>query len=73
MASETSATAGKSVLTDSGLSAKTITDVQAFKHGSVVAIKISYSGGSQWIKVFQGDVEAGGTIDWGTGTRMKDR
>jgi hypothetical protein len=39
----------------------------------VVAIKISYSGGSQWIKVFQGDVEAGGTIDWGTGTRMKDR
>jgi hypothetical protein len=57
-----------SVLTPSGLSAKSVTDVILTQHGSITAIEIVYSGGSQFIKEKQGVVEVGGTIEFGTGT-----
>lgn len=59
-----------SVLTASGLSSKTVTDVIVTIHGSVIAIEVVYSGGSQFIKTKQGQVDVGGTIDWGTGTKV---
>jgi len=57
----------KSVLSDSGLSGKTVTDITVEQHGSVTVIEVAYSGGSQFIKEKQGLVEIGGTIEWGTG------
>ena len=57
-----------SVLTASGLSGKTVTDVVVTQHGIVTVIVIVYSGGSQFIKEKQGLVEVGGTLEWGTGT-----
>ena len=58
----------KSALTASGLSSKAVTDVIITQHGSVTCVEIVYSGGSQFIKTRQGVVEAGGTLEWGTGT-----
>ena len=58
----------KSALTASGLNGKTVTDVLISQHGSCTAVEIVYSGGSQFIKTRQGVVEAGGTLEWGTGT-----
>lgn len=52
----------------SGLSAKSITDISAYQHGSVAVIEIAYSGGTQYIKVKQSQIEVGGTNEWGTGT-----
>ena len=57
-----------SVLTASGLNGKTVTDVIVTQHGSVNVIEIVYSGGSQLIKDREGQIEVGGTLDWGTGT-----
>jgi deoxyribose-phosphate aldolase len=62
------ATRYKSILTASGLSGKTVTDVVVTQHGIVTAIEIVYSTGSQFIKEKQGLVEVGGTLEWGTGT-----
>jgi deoxyribose-phosphate aldolase len=45
-----------------------VTDVILTQHGSITAIEIVYSGGSQFIKEKQGVVEVGGTIEFGTGT-----
>jgi hypothetical protein len=59
----------KSILTASGLSGKTVTDVIVTQHGIVTAIEIVYSGGSQFIKEKQGLVEVGGTLEWNTGTQ----
>ncbi len=73
VSTKTQATTSVSVLTASGLSAKSVTDVIVTTHGAVVAIEIVYSGGSQFIKVRQGQVEAGGTLDWGTGTLTPQR
>jgi hypothetical protein len=67
MTKETSSRS-KSVLTASGLNGKTITDVVVTQHGSVTAIELVFSGGSQFVKERQGLVEVGGTLDWGTGT-----
>jgi hypothetical protein len=68
MADKTQASYSKSVLTPSGLNGKTVTDVIVTKHGCVVAVEIKYSTGSQFIKEKQGVIEAGGTLDFGTGT-----
>jgi hypothetical protein len=57
-----------SILGSSGLNGKSITGLKVTQHGVVVAIEISYSGGSQLVKVKQTQVEVGGTLDWGTGT-----
>jgi len=69
MANKTTAyTKSVSVLTASGLSAKSVTDVIVTWHGSVCAIEIVFSGGSQFIKVKNDTADVGGTIDFGTGT-----
>jgi Holliday junction resolvase len=70
MSSKTLSTATKSVLTTSGLSSKTITDVIVTVHGSVVAIECVEAGGSHFIKVKQGVIEVGGTLDFDTGTKV---
>ena len=57
-----------SMLTASGLSGKTVTDVFIHQHGSVSVIEVVFSGGQSFIKHRQGLLEVGGTIDWGTGT-----
>lgn len=56
------------VLGPSGLNGKSITDVHISHAGNVTAIEISYSGGSTFLKVRQGQIEIGGTIEWGSGT-----
>jgi hypothetical protein len=62
-----------SVLTSSGLSGKSVTDVIVTIHGSVTVVEVVYSGGSQFIKMRQGQVDVGGTLDWGTGTLVTER
>jgi hypothetical protein len=62
-------TRSTSVLTTSGLNGKAVTDVVVTQHGSVTAIEVVYSGGSQFVKERQGIVEVGGDLNWGTGTR----
>lgn len=56
------------ILGSSGLSGKSITDIHVSRAGSVVSVEVSYSGGSTFIKMRQGQVEVGGTIEWGSGT-----
>ena len=63
-------TRSKSVLTASGLSGKSVTDVLITQHGSVTVIEVAYSGGSQFVKEKQGLVEVGGDLNWGTGTQV---
>lgn len=67
---KTACTKSVSVLTASGLSSKSVTDVIITWHGAVAAIEVVYSGGSQFIKVKQGLVDVGGTLDFGTGTQV---
>lgn len=57
-----------SLLTPSGLTSKTVTDVFIHQHGSVNCVEIVFSGGQCFVKERQGLMEVGGTIDWGTGT-----
>jgi hypothetical protein len=68
MASKTTAIRSVSVLAASGLNGKTITDVIVTQHGSVTAVEVVFSGGSQFIKERQGVIDVGGTLDFGTGT-----
>jgi hypothetical protein len=56
------------ILGITGMSGKSITGVTALSHGIVVAFQFDYSGGPTFIKVKQGQVEIGGTVEWGTGT-----
>lgn len=65
---KTACTKSVSVLTPSGLNAKSVTDVIVTIHGVVTAVEVVYSGGSQFIKMKQGQVDVGGTLEWGTGT-----
>ena len=58
----------KPVLTPSGLSGKTVTGVFVSGAGSLVVVEIAYSGGSQFIKSNCGQIEVGGTADFGSGT-----
>jgi hypothetical protein len=55
-------------LATSGLSGKTITGFSTYIHGAVAVIELSFSGGSQFVKVKQLQIEIGGTNEWGTGT-----
>lgn len=66
---KTACTKSVSVLAASGLSAKSVTDVVVTIHGAVTVIEIVYSTGSQFIKVKQGVVDVGGTLEFGTGTQ----
>lgn len=56
------------ILGTSGLNSKSITGIETYQAGSTVIIEISFSGGSQFIKVKGFQVEVGGTNEWGTGT-----
>lgn len=58
----------RDVLTTSGLSGKAITGVESYVHGATEVIEISFSGGSQFIKLKQGVLEVGGTAEFGSGT-----
>jgi hypothetical protein len=68
MATKLTATKSVSVLTPMGVNGKTVTDVIVTQHGSVIAVEVVYSGGSQFVKFKQGIIDAGGTLDFGTGT-----
>ncbi len=57
-------------LSSSGLNAKSITGVDVFVHGSVNVVQIMFSGGQQFIKFRQSEAEVGGTVEWGTGTKL---
>lgn len=50
------------------MSGKSITGVTAMTHGIVVVFQFDFAGGPAFIKVKQGQVEVGGTNEWGTGT-----
>jgi hypothetical protein len=63
-------TRSKSVLTASGLSGKSVTDVLISQHGSVTVFEVVYSGGSSLVKEKQGLLEAGGDLNFGTGTQV---
>lgn len=56
------------ILSVSGLSSKSVTDINAYVHGSVVVIEVAYSGGTQYIKTKGLQIEVGGTNEWGSGT-----
>lgn len=64
------ATNGKNALVASGLNTKAVTGVTVTQNGSVVAIEIAFSGGSKFIKVKHGEVEVGGSNEWGSGTAL---
>ena len=56
------------ILADSGLSAKTVTNVIAYQHGSTMVIEVVFSSGSSFIKVRGMQLDVGGTNEWGTGS-----
>jgi hypothetical protein len=60
----------RDVTTASGLSSKAITAVEVYQHGAVEVVEISFSGGSQFIKLKQGVVEVGGTAEWDSGVKV---
>lgn len=63
-------TQNASLLAATGLSAKTVSTVNAYIHGSVFVVEIVASDGTTaFIKHQHGQVEVGGTNEWGTGTR----
>lgn len=53
-----------------GLSSKSITGVDVYFAGSTAIIEISFSGGSQFIKVKGLEAEVGGSEAWGSGTKV---
>jgi hypothetical protein len=63
--------AGKSVTTPMG-GAKTVSSMNVFQHGIVTCLEINYSDSTTYyFKVNnQGVVEAGGTLELGTGTAV---
>lgn len=51
--------------------AKTITTANAYRHGSVTVIEFAFSDAStNFLKVAQGNLEIGGTLEMGTGTKV---
>jgi hypothetical protein len=70
MSDKTQTPKQSSILAASGLSGKSITGVHCYQLGSAIVIEVSYSGGSQLIKVNQQQVEIGGSADWGSGTKV---
>ena len=52
------------------LSGKTLNALSTYKHGAVAVVELGFSDGTtQFIKFYQGNIEVGGTNEWGTGTR----
>lgn len=60
----------RNVIAASGLNGKSITSLEVYVHGAVTVVEIGFSGGSQFVKVKQGQAEVGGTNEWGTGTQI---
>lgn len=57
-----------------GISGKTISTVTAYRHGTVEVIDILCTDSNHYfIKCSQGQVDLGGTSDWGTGTFIGGR
>jgi len=51
--------------------AKTITSAFAYKHGSAIVLELAFSDAStNFVKVAQGNLEIGGTLELGTGTKV---
>jgi len=59
----------KNLLVGTGLSGQAITGLDVWMHGIVTVIEVTTASQTQYIKVRQGEIEYGGTTDWGTGTR----
>jgi hypothetical protein len=59
-----------SIGTASGLTGKTLTAVNVWKHGSVDVVEIAHSAGTIFVKFRNGQAEFGGTADWGSGTQI---
>jgi hypothetical protein len=70
MSDKTQTPRQSSILAASGLSGKSITGANVYQIASVTVIEILFSGGSQYIKVKQHQVEIGGTADWDSGTKV---
>jgi hypothetical protein len=70
MSDKTQVPKQSSILAASGLNSKSITGVNCYQIASMTVIEISFSGGSQFIKVKQHQVEVGGTSDWDTGSKV---
>ena len=64
------ATRHTDALVVSGLNSKTVTSVHIWVNASVMLLEIGFSGGTQLFKFRQGQVETGGTADWGSGTLL---
>ena len=57
-----------------GIAGKTITSIDAFKHGSVEVLDIYCTDAVHYyIKTSQGRIDVGGTTDFGTGTFIGGR
>jgi hypothetical protein len=57
-----------------GIAGKTITSINAFRHGSVEVLDILCTDAVHYfIKSSSGMVEVGGTAEWGTGTKVGGR
>jgi hypothetical protein len=70
MSDKTQVPKQSSILATTGLNAKSITGIICYQIASTTVIEITFSGGSQFIKVKQHQVEVGGTADWDTGTKV---
>lgn len=52
------------------LSGKTLNALTTYQHGAVSVVELGFSDGTmQFIKFYQGQIEVGGTNEWGTGTK----
>ena len=57
-----------------GIAGKTVSTVSTFRHGSTEVIDILCTDSNHYyIKTSQGNVDVGGTPDWGTGTLIGGR
>jgi hypothetical protein len=53
-----------------GFGGKTLSNAQAYQHGSVQVVELIFSDSTTlFLKFLQGQVETGGTNEWGTGTK----
>lgn len=53
-----------------GIANKTLTKALGYKHGSTLVTELQFSDGTiTFIKWLQGNLEVGGTNEWGTGTK----
>jgi len=57
-----------SALSKTALNGKSVTDVIVTQHGATTVVEVKFSTGSDYIKVNGFKVEAGGDLNWGSGT-----